>query len=133
MTFVHMAKSPIAAFVTIEPSTVPEHNSQTDHQGTMDYITVDSCHSRWVFDTEHRRFRRVVKGLGFGERMPMTEWRPYHKLDLDQHSDSFVVVLDDAGTRVLWSWRHVGAVCPHCGEAGTEELSLADIAQVVDG
>ena len=101
--------------------------------GTMDHITVDSCHSRWIFDTHHRRFRRILKGFAFGESQAVTDWRPYHDLQLDPNSDSFVVALDEAGTRVLRSWRHVGDVCPHCGEAGTEELSLADIAQIVDG
>jgi hypothetical protein len=103
-----------------------------DH-GVMDYITVDSCHSRWIFDTEHRRFRRVLKGPGLGLRTVMTEWRPYHDLHLDPYSDSIVVVLNEAGTRMLRSWRHVGAVCPHCGDAGTGELSLDDISHVVDG
>jgi hypothetical protein len=99
----------------------------------MDHITVDSCHSRWVFDTERRRFRRILKGLGFDAHKAMTEWRPYRELQLDPNSESFVVVLDDAGTRMLRSWRHTGPSCPQCGDTGTEELALDDIATVVDG
>jgi hypothetical protein len=104
--------------------------------GDMDYLTVDSCHSRWVFDTEHRRFRRFLKGLGSEKRMLTTEWRPYHELHLDPHSDAFVVMLNDTDTRMLRSWRHMDGVCPQCGArgtGGTEELSLDDIAKVVDG
>lgn len=54
---------------------------------SMDYVTLDSCHSRWVFDTEHHRFRRILKGLGIGERAAATDWRPYHGLELDPDSD----------------------------------------------
>ena len=99
----------------------------------MDDISVDSCHSRWVFDTEHRRFRRILKGPGFDEHKAMTDWRPYHELALDPNSESFVVVLDEAGTRMLRSWRHREPVCPQCGATGTEELSVADIANVEGG
>jgi hypothetical protein len=67
----------------------------------MDHITIDSCHSRWVFDTEHRRFRRILKGLAFGAHAPKTDWRPYHELYVDPYSDSFTVVLDESGTRML--------------------------------
>jgi len=94
----------------------------------MGLFTVDSCHSRWVFDEERRRFRRVPKGPGFGVRMVLTEWRAYHDVHLDQYSDQFVVVLNEAGTRMLRSWRHTDVVCPHCGASKTEELSVSDIA-----
>jgi len=95
----------------------------------MDYITVDSCHSRWIFDTEHRHFRRILKGLAIGANTATTDWRDYHELDFDPDTDSFVVVLDDTGTRVLRSWRHTGMSCPQCGHSETEELSVDDIAQ----
>ncbi|HYA67425.1 MAG TPA: hypothetical protein VED63_01720 [Acidimicrobiales bacterium] len=97
----------------------------------MAHITLDSCQSRWVFDTENRRLRRFLKGLGPEERMPTTEWRPYFGLHLDPHSDSFVVMLNDTDPRMLRSWRHRDGVCPQCGArvtAGTEEPSLDDIA-----
>ncbi len=96
----------------------------------MSYTTLDSCHSQWIFDTENQRFRRILKGLGSGDRMPATEWRPYFGLHLDPYSDSFVVMLNDTDTRMLRSWRHVEGVCPECGARSTEELSLDEIAQV---
>jgi len=98
-----------------------------------DLISLDSCHSRWIFDTEHLRFRRILKGLGHGNEAATTEWRPYHELDLDPNSDSFVVVLNAAGTRVLRSWRHTGTQCPQCDDTRTEELSVDDIAHVTSG
>jgi hypothetical protein len=57
----------------------------------MGHLIVDSCHSRWVFDTERLRYRRVSKGPGFGMRMVEQEWSPYHKLHVDPSSDSFTV------------------------------------------
>lgn len=93
----------------------------------MGYLTVDSCHSRWVFDTERLRFRRAPKGPGLELLMAMTQWRPYYDLHLDQASDSFVVILNEAGTRMLRSWRHTEAVCPQCGASRTEELSVGAI------
>jgi hypothetical protein len=95
----------------------------------MGYLTVDSCHSRWVFDTDRRRFRRIPKGPGLEFLMATTQWRHYHQLELDPDSDSFVVVLNDAGTRMLRSWRHMEAVCLQCGAARTEELAVEDIAR----
>ena len=92
-------------------------------------VTVDSCHSRWIFDAEHRRFRRVLKGLGHGAEAAQTDWRPYFELELDPNSDSFVVTLNEAGTRMLRSWRHIEGGCPQCGEARTEEIPGADVAQ----
>jgi hypothetical protein len=94
----------------------------------MGYVTVDSCHSRWVFDTERLRFRRVPKGPGLESLMAMTQWRPYHELHLDPLSDSFFVVLNEAGTRMLRSWRHREAVCTQCGAWRTEELSAEALA-----
>jgi hypothetical protein len=95
---------------------------------SMGYLTVDSCHSRWTFDTERLRFRRMPKGPGLELLMATTQWRPYHELLLDPLSDSFEVILNDAGTRVLRSWRHREGVCPQCGAARTEELAVDDIA-----
>jgi hypothetical protein len=94
----------------------------------MGYTTLDSCHSRWVFDSARHRFRRVPKGPGLEALMAMTEWRPYHELLIDTESDSFVVILNQAGTRMLRSWRHTEAVCAQCGATRTEELSVDDIA-----
>jgi len=97
----------------------------------VELVTLDSCHSVWTFDTARHRFRRLPKGPGLDVLMAMTDWRPYHDLQLDPHSDSFLVVLNEAGTRMLRSWRHTGLSCPQCGVSGTEELSVHDIAGVV--
>jgi len=95
---------------------------------TRSHLITDSCHSRWIFDPEHRRFRRVLKGLDGGEIAAMTSWRPYQRLDLDEHSNFFVVVLDEGGTRTLRSGRHTAEACPECGDLEPEDLSLVAIA-----
>jgi hypothetical protein len=77
-------------------------------------VTLESCHSRWIFDIEHHRYRRVLRGPEFEKRMVATEWRSFHELNIDQDSDSFVVLLNQEGTRMLRSWRHREDECPNC-------------------
>ena len=101
--------------------------------GGMGQITLDSCNSRWVFDPDRLRYRRVPQGPRLGVRMAAAEWNPYHELCIDPLSDAFTVVLNDAGTRMLRSWRHREGVCPQCGATGTAELSVEDIAHVEGG
>ena len=74
------------------------------------------------------QFRRVLK-----DARVETEWRPYTSLHLDEHSDAFTVVLNDAGTRMLRSWRHQGGACAQCGTSDTRELSVEDIAMARGG
>ncbi len=93
------------------------------------FTVIESCHSTWLFDTEDRRFCRVLKGVG---RSVATEWRAYHQLMLDERSDAFVVFLDAARTRLLRSWRHTDR-CKECGGDVTAELSLADLRTLAHG
>lgn len=93
----------------------------------MGDTTIDSCHSRWVFDTERLRYRRILKGPGFETQVTTTDWRPYHELRLDPSSDSFVVVLSDTGSVRIRSVRHAKAVCPQCGATDSEMLSVAHV------
>lgn len=100
-----------------------------DAAGAQRFTVIESCHSTWLFDTEDRRFCRVLKGVG---RNVATEWRPYHQLMLDERSDAFVVFLDAARTRLLRSWRHTDH-CKECGGDVTAELSLADLRNLAHG
>jgi hypothetical protein len=95
-------------------------------------ITLDSCHSRWVFDTDRMRFRRVLRGPDLELRTVTTEWRPYFELHIEENSDSFVVTLNADGTRMLRSWRHLDGNCPNCGMTTGEvaQVSAAPEAQV---
>jgi len=87
---------------------------------------LESCHSTWIFDTERMRFRRILKGLDLDVRQASTEWRPYFGLHLDRDSESFVVLLNPDGSRLLRSWRHVEH-CPQCGGEATAELSVDEL------
>jgi hypothetical protein len=96
-------------------------------QSTPDVpLVLESCHSTWLFDTTRMRFRRVLKGLNLDARNASTAWRPYFGLELDPYSESFVVMLNAEGTRLLRSWRHVQH-CPQCGGEATAELSLDEL------
>jgi len=93
-------------------------------------VTIDSCHSHWVFDEARHRYRRVPQGPHLSTRLGQAAWQPYAELCLDPDSDSFVVVLNAAGTRMLRSWRHRQGRCAQCGAFQTEELSAEDVAIV---
>ncbi|HWD55392.1 MAG TPA: hypothetical protein VG346_09725 [Acidimicrobiales bacterium] len=86
----------------------------------------ESCNSTWVFDPEHLRFRRILKGIEVDRRAVFTEWRPYFGLEVADDSESFTVLLNEEGTRLIRSWRHTGD-CAQCGGHITAELSLEDI------
>ncbi len=89
-------------------------------------LVLESCNSTWLFDTSRMRFRRILKGLDLDARNASTAWRPYFGLELDPVSESFVVLLNPEGTRLLRSWRHVEH-CPQCGGDATAELSVDDL------
>jgi hypothetical protein len=92
----------------------------------MEPLVLESCHSTWLFDTDRMRFRRVLKGLHLDNHPASTGWRPYFGLDIDPVSESFVVLLNPEGTRLLRSWRHVEH-CTQCGGEATGELSLDEL------
>ena len=92
----------------------------------MEPTVLESCHSTWVFDTERMRFRRILKGLALASQQASTDWRPYFGLEIDPVSESFVVLLNPEGSRLLRSWRHVDR-CSQCGGEATGELSLAEV------
>ncbi len=95
-------------------------------------LVLESCHSTWLFDTERMRFRRILKGLDLDARQASTAWRPYYGLEMDSMSESFVVLLNPEGSRLLRSWRHVDR-CPQCGGEATAELSIDDLRSAAIG
>jgi hypothetical protein len=82
-------------------------------------ICLRSCHSLWIFDVEHRRFRRLP-GAVSADIAGSGDWQPFVALDIDPESGAFRVTLNEERTRVLRSWLH-DEPCRHCGapaEAG---------------
>lgn len=106
-----------------------EAEAAPDSAASERFTVIESCHSTWLFDTEDQRFCRILKGVG---RSVATEWRRYHQLLLDPHSDAFLVFLDASRTRLLRSWRHTTR-CVECGGDVTAELSLAELRQLAQG
>jgi hypothetical protein len=100
--------------------------SNVDPLAEDNFFILESCHSTWIFDTEKLRFRRILKGLALDAHAATTAWRAYFGLEIDPISESFVVLLNPEGTRLLRSWRHVEH-CPQCGGNQTAELSLEEL------
>ncbi|HEX3334418.1 MAG TPA: hypothetical protein VHS57_08750 [Acidimicrobiales bacterium] len=93
-------------------------------------MVFESCHSTWVFDPDHLRFRRVLKGIEVEDRPIVTAWRPYYGLEVEEGSEAFTVLLNEEGTRMIRSWRHTGD-CQQCGGHVTAEMSLDEISAVL--
>jgi hypothetical protein len=98
----------------------------------VDQIIIESCHSTWIIDMEHSRFRRVVKASNHSTSPASTDWQPCFGVEIDPLSESFVVLLNPEGTRLLRSWLHVEH-CTQCGGEATSELSLMDLRSAVRG
>jgi hypothetical protein len=92
--------------------------------------TIETCHSTWIFDTENRRFRRLLKGVQLSHEVS-TDWRSYDHVVFEEDSDAFLVLLDETGTRLLRSRRHLASRCERCGEATTQELYVGDLDREV--
>jgi hypothetical protein len=95
----------------------------------MDPLVIESCHSTWVIDLERSRYQRVLKGSAIGDRPAATSWKPCFGLEIDPNSESFVVLLNPEGTRLLRSWRHVDH-CAQCGGEATSELTANELRAV---
>jgi hypothetical protein len=90
---------------------------------------IESCNSTWMFDAKAKRFRRVPKGTPLDLPTSAADWETYVKLEIDVDSDAFLVTLNEAGTRLLRSYKHTDP-CAQCGPAdATAELSLEAISK----
>ena len=109
---------------------MPEASGQ--HRAGNDLQVIESCNSTWLFDAGRERFRRVPKGTSIDVPAPPEEWDRYYSLDIDEESGAFIVALNEAGTRLLRSYRHQ-VPCPHCDANATAELSLEAVKRGPDG
>jgi hypothetical protein len=96
----------------------------------MHIITLESCHSTWIFDPRQLRFCRILRGVAVGGRRISTEWRPYWELEIDPHERNFTVTLDEARTRFVRSAIHTSD-CAACSASPTTEFSLDEIQRAV--
>jgi hypothetical protein len=95
-------------------------------------MTIESCHSTWLFDTDRMRFRRILKGTEVGGQPVVTGWRSYDRLEDHPDSETFTVYLNAAGTRMIRSWRHA-ADCAQCNEHLTTAMSLDALRSAING
>ena len=79
-------------------------------------------------DLRHRKTPLPQDSQGAGAGCPRRHdgVAAYFGLEIDPISESFVVLLNPEGTRLLRSWRHVEQ-CPQCGGDQTAELSLDEL------
>ena len=96
----------------------------------MEEVIIESCHSTWIIDLGNSRFRRIVKDSSHYAAPASTDWQECYGVEIDPLSESFVVLLNPEGTRLLRSWRHVEH-CSQCGGEATSELSLRDLRTAV--
>lgn len=113
------------------PRVVP---GRADIQGLQ---VLESCAFTWIFDGATLRFRRMPRDAHVNLDVP-TAWTPYHRLEIDDSRASFMVALDEGGTRVLRAWFHAEP-CDRCrppwraiGASHEEILWWKDRLNVVD-
>ncbi len=92
-----------------------ESFSQRETAGAQT-LCLRSCHSLWIFDVEHRRFRRLPGAVSADIAGP-GDWQPFVALHVDPASGAFRVTLNEEHTRVLRSWLH-DEPCRHCQPEG---------------
>ena len=73
---------------------------------------LESCGFTWIFDSATRLFRRIPRDARVSLGVPMA-WTPYVRLEIDESRSCFVVVLHEAGTRILRAWLHADP-CDRC-------------------
>ena len=96
----------------------------------MNLLTLESCHSTWIFDPRQLRFCRILRGIAVGRRRISTEWRPYWELEIDPHGRTFTVFLDEDRTRLVRTSIHT-TTCTSCASSATMELALDEIERAV--
>jgi hypothetical protein len=93
-------------------------------------LVFESCNATWIFDTDAMRFRRVLKGIEVEGHAVVTEWRPFYGLEFDETSETFRVLLNAEGTKLIQSWRHTHD-CTQCGGHVTAELSREELRAAI--
>jgi len=119
---------PAPSALTIHYDKRPTEDVHQVGQRISSLIVIESCWSTWLFDEEHHRFRRMLKGPRI-DRV-FTDWRSYDHIIVHDSTVAFLVFLDAAGTRILRSKRHDGR-CSCGGRDRAAEPSPADLQDLV--
>lgn len=60
---------------------------------------VESCLNLWLFDTKAKRYRRVPRGTRVEYINTTDGWEPYYRYDVHVDQATFLVLLNEEGTR----------------------------------
>jgi hypothetical protein len=96
-----------------------------------DVTSIESCNSVWLFDVKAMEFKRKIRNTSGEADTVSTDWRPYFGLEVDESNKSFVVQLNESGTRLLKSWIHKNP-CNRCSDSNTTEISLEEINKALE-
>lgn len=67
--------------------------------GGVDLDVVESCLYLWLFDTSTKQFCRVPRGTRIEYLSPADGWEPYHSYEVNVEHGTFLVLLNEEGTR----------------------------------
>jgi hypothetical protein len=79
-----------------------------------------SCNDTWLLDPSRKRYRRIPRNAPVSFLAEVGHWEPYERLELEEQSDDFTVVLNAAGSNRHRSFRHT-LPCLQCGEGMSED------------
>lgn len=95
---------------------------------TGELVVLRSCNDTWLLDPSRKRYRRIPRSAPVSFLSEVGHWEPYERLELDEASDDFTVVLNASGSNRHRSFRHA-LPCEQCG-AGLSDgpVTSADVA-----
>jgi hypothetical protein len=133
-----LASGDIAFDVVAVPTRISKRISMSACARETDerFEEIESCNSRWIFDTVEKRFLRLPRqeprpSLAM---VPDSAWETYVSLTVDPVGGEFVVKLNDSGSRILRSQRHIDP-CPNCeskSDARQPTMELRTVAAEED-
>ena len=78
----------------------------------MQLDVVESCLYLFLFDSRSRRYRRVPRGTRVEYLNPAEGWEQYHSYDVDVDNGTFLVLLNEEGTRRMSArWHNEDCAC----------------------
>lgn len=67
--------------------------------GGTELDIVESCLYLWLFDTAAKRYRRVPRGTRIEYLSDHEGWEPYYSVDVNFDAGTFLVLLNEEGSR----------------------------------
>lgn len=64
-------------------------------------ITLPTSNSWWIFDDDHKRYRRIPRDMDPSAFVLDVDWDVYSDLEIDADHSAFSVFLNDEKTRIM--------------------------------